>query len=318
MNWRALLQESESIVSPWTGGRVLRVGPRTWAIEGPLPQEHGWAEFTLSARKARFLSQAEARPEGLTGVLKGYLVGDRLVATDARMDPDPKTIVAGSERVHLIDPGLDRFVLVSAGRTHEGGPLIFIQQEMSLGPEAEVLQAFLDQRPSVGDVRGVVPALDAAFRMEVWQRGEAEKRRQELEEQRRKEDEERQREERRREMVERLGDGAGRREMALVDFEGAARAALAVGGAQYLDHRVARGRDEVVVKFRMDGKRFECTCDRFTLRIIDAGICLTAHYDDPDFEHGTRGDNYFTLESLPPVIRQADRERRLVIFRHVD
>ena len=66
----------------------------------------------------------------------------------------------------------------------------------------------------------------------------------------------------------------------------------------------------------MNARRFECTCDERTLQIIDAGICLTAHYDDPDFEEGTRGDTFFTLESLPAVIRQAEREHRLVVLRH--
>jgi hypothetical protein len=32
---------------------------------------------------------------------------------------------------------------------------------------------------------------------------------------------------------------------------------------------------------------------------------------------GFKGDDLFTLESLPVVVIQAQRERRLVIFRHV-
>ena len=51
---------------------------------------------------------------------------------------------------------------------------------------------------------------------------------------------------------------------------------------------------------------------------VDAGICLTAHYDDPDFESGTRGDTLFTLESLPPVIREANGDGVLVVFRHAE
>jgi hypothetical protein len=54
------------------------------------------------------------------------------------------------------------------------------------------------------------------------------------------------------------------------------------------------------------------------LRIIDSGICLTAHYDDPEFEAGTKGDGFFTLESLPSVIREAQRDGKLVVYRHVD
>ena len=318
MTWRTLLQkESEVLASPWVGGRVLRSGSRTWKIEGPLPPEHGWAKFTLQGRTARWVGPCDPAPEGLGHKVVGFLVGDRLVRSDSRVDPDPKKIVGESERVHLIDPGLDRFVLVSAGRSCDDGPLVFVQQEMPLGPELEVVSAFLDGKPSLADIKGVPPALDAAFRMELWQKAEAERRRKEVEERLRKEAEERAKEARRREIAERLGDGAGRREMAAVDFEAAARAALAVGGAEYLDHRGAIRRNEAVVRFRLNGRRFECTCDKHTLQIIDAGICLTAHGDDDEFEAGTKGDTFFSLESLPSVIREAEREGKLVVFRHV-
>jgi hypothetical protein len=68
----------------------------------------------------------------------------------------------------------------------------------------------------------------------------------------------------------------------------------------------------MVVRFRLLGRRFECTCDERTLRILDAGICLVDHAT------GERGDTRFTLESLPAVILEADRDDKLVVFRHVD
>jgi hypothetical protein len=80
----------------------------------------------------------------------------------------------------LIEPGLDRFVLVSAGRDSEVGPLVYWQQEMPLRPEQEVQAAFLDDKTTVADIAGVTPALDAAFRMECWQRVETARRRLEL------------------------------------------------------------------------------------------------------------------------------------------
>jgi len=316
MGWRDLLpnDEGETLVSPWLGGRSLRSGSRHWHIEGPLPREQGWAKFSLTGRIARFVTDAQAEALGHTVV--GYLVGDRLVPSGVRVDPDPKNIASCSERVNLIDPGLDRFVLVKAGRVSEDGPLVFLQQEMPLGPEQEVQTAFLDDKLSVQDIPGVPPALDAAFRMERWQRVEAETRRQELEERLRKEAEEQAREARRQELVEKLGDGAGRREMAQHDFEAAARAALAVGGAEFLDHRPAVRKNEMAVRFRLRNRRYECTCDRRTLQIIDAGICLTSHGND-GWDHGEKGDTFFSLESLPGVILEADREGKLVVFRHV-
>jgi hypothetical protein len=311
MGWRALLQTAdEKLASPWVGGRSLRRGERAWTIDGELPREHGWYTFELRSRTAAVQGPGE-NPSGLLGHrVRGYLVGDRIVDDHVRVDPDPARIIGCSEPVNLLEPGLDRFARVAAGRMFEGGPLVFDRQEMPLGPEEAVLQAFLDGKESVDDIPAVPPALDAAFRMEAYRRQQARRRREELERLRREEEERRAAEERRRALFEQLGDARGRREMARVDFGEAARAALAVGGAVYLDHRKAYGRNEMVVRFRLNGRRFECTCDARTLRIIDSGICL--------IDHGTgeKGDDYFTLESLPGVIEQAERERRLVVFRH--
>jgi class 3 adenylate cyclase len=88
------------------------------------------------------------------------------------------------------------------------------------------------------------------------------------------------------------------------------RAALAVGGAKLLDVRNSHVRGEHIVRYRLDRRRFECVCDE-RLHIIDSGICLR------DEHTGEQGDRRFTLESLPAVVRQAEREGRLVIFRHV-
>ncbi len=258
------------------------------------------------------MGEAEINPDLFCGLFRGFLVGDRFVKDDTQVNPDPVQIVSQSEPVHLVELGLDRFARVCVGRICSDGPLFYAHQEMPLGPEESVLQAFLDGKESVDNVPDVVPALDAAFRMECFQRAEARRRREELERQRQEEEARRVLEERRRELFERLGNGQGRREMAKEDFGEAARAALAVGGAEYLDHRRAPRRNEMVVRFRLQGRRFECVCDERTLRIIDAGICLTDHHT------GEKGDRYFTLESLPGVILQAQRERVLVVFRHVD
>lgn len=319
MTWRDLLQvEGETKVFPWVGGKALQGSDdRVWSIAGRTPREFGWYSFNLQGRRATVGDRVPAEPGLLGHKVQGYLVGDRIVIDGAKVDPDPKKIVACSEPVYLIDDGLDRFARVSAGRLHEGGSLIFYGLEMPLGPEGDVQNAYLDKAATVDAIPGVTPALDAAFRMESYQRAEAERRRIEEERIRREEEEKRAREEQRRKLVEQLGDGAGRRAMAHVDFDQAARAALAVGGAELLDTRRANQRGERVVKFRLDRRRFECTCDELTLRILDAGICLTAHYDDENFEGGTKGDTWFTLESLPGVIREAQAAGKLVVFRHV-
>ena len=311
MGWKDLLQKTdETLIFPWVGGRTLRSEARTWVLEGILPEEHGWCVFALDGRRAKLFGRTDPTPEVLNRPIQGYLVGDRLIPDGVWVDPDPAKILRYSERVWLVEPGLDRFVRISAGRTHEDGPLVYKGQEMPLGPENDVLSSFLDQKPSVNDIQGVVPALDAAFRMETWRRAEIERRRIEAERLRREQEERRAREERRQQLVKQLGDGAGRREMARVDFAEAAKAALAVGGAVFVDHRPSPQRNEMVVRYRLDGRRFECTCDSRTMQIIDAGVCLTDH------DTGERGDTFFTLESLPAVIREAERLGVLHVFRH--
>ena len=313
MSWKDLLQiKEETIVLPWIGGRSLRSSSRTWHIQGKNPREHGWYRFKLSGRVATLDGAVDPEPTTLQAFSSGYLVGDRFVGDSSRVNPDPAKIAEQTEPVFLLDPGLERFVRIRVGSVFEGGPFIFSGLEMPLGPEADVLDCFLSAEASVDRIPGVSPALDAAFRMETFQREEARRRREENERRLREEEARRAEAERREALIRQIGTGAGRRELATVDFAQAARAALAVGGAEYLDSRNAHLRNEKVVTFRFQDRRFECTCDARTLRIIYSGICLQDH------NTGERGDQYFTLESLPGVIAQAQRERRLVVFRHVD
>lgn len=308
MGWRDLLQaKDEHIVLPWVGGRSLRTYNRTWSLQGRLPPEYGWHKFQLTGRKARWAELTDPQVDVLRDFVEGYLVGDRFVPDHIGvLDRDLEKLSQLTEQVHLIDPGLDRFARIKAGRPCEEGPLVFEGLTFPLGPEDAVLEAFLDRKDSVADVLGVTPSLDAAFRWETWQRAEAERRRREEEERRAKE-------ERRQKIVESLGDGALRREVAIEDFEAAARAALAVGNAELLDFRKAHAKDEMVVRFRVERRRFECTCNAKTLRIIDAGICLIDHGDNE-----RRYDDQLTLESLPGVIREAQNIGRLVVFRRID
>ena len=311
MSWRDLLdQGGRSPAVPWLGGHKLRLGVREWDLMGFLPQEHGWYTFTLDGRRAADPLPAEPDMSNISSsVAVGFLVGDQLT-TDGPFIYDRSGVTFRGRTVHLIPEGLDRFTRVVAGNAYEGGPLVFRSQEMPLGPEDEVLAAFLDRAPSIDHIKNVTPALELAFRLECWVRDEAERVRRELAERRAREAAERAAAERRHELFKQLGDGAGRRAMARYDFAEAARAALAVGGAELLDARPGYEPGEKVVRYRLMGRRFECVCDEATLRIVDSGICLTSH------DTGVRYDDRFTLESLPPVIVEAERQGKLVIYRH--
>lgn len=313
MGWRQLLQQDdETRVLPWLGGSCLRDGRRSWRLAGARPGEPGWHRFAIAGRQAHWCEAASPAPERLGRPVQGFLVGDRLVPDGALLGPDLASLTRQSEVVHLLEAGLDRFARVAAARAWHGGPLVFVGLDFPVGPEDQVLAAYLDRADDLASIRGVPPALDAAFRIETLRRSESERRRREAEERRRLRELRGRRDARRQAIARHLGDGAQRRQVAIVDFDAAARAALAVGGAELLDSRPSYHRRERVLRFRFLGRRFECTCDAESLRIIDSGICL--------IDHGTgeRGDQRFTLESLPGVIRQADREGRLVVFRHVD
>ena len=310
MGWQDLLHEDAQLVAPWVGGAELRRGDRRWRIEGRVP-EHGWYVFNIGSRTCRIAHPTVPDVDLLVQRVRGYLVGDRLVLDSAAVPANPDAVADVGETVYLVAPGLDRFARVSAGRFYIGGPLVYVQQEFPLGPEVGVQAAFLDRRHSLQAVAGVTPALETAFRLESYQRAEVERRRAELERLRREEAERQAKERLRQKLLGQVGNGETRRQLAQIDFAAGARAALLAGQAEYLDHQQGRIQAEMVVRFRVDGRRFECVCDAATLRIVDSGICLTDH-------RGVKGDTRFTLESLPSVIREATRDRKLVVYRRVD
>jgi hypothetical protein len=307
VSWQSLLQEvPQHQTMPWVGGRQLFDRKRRYKLEGPLPPEHGWHRFEVGGtRRAVWSGPSDPDPDYDQGreTVRGFLVGDRLVPDGAAVIPDPDRLTDQAVAVHLVERGLDRFARGVAAR-EPGGPWVFVRVEFPLGPEPEVAAAYADRLGTVTHLAGVPPALDLAFRVCQRQR--------ELAEEARREAEARRVEEAREEEIRRrVGTGAGRRELAAIDFAGAARASLALSGAELLDERPARARGERTVQFRFRNRRFECVVDEQSLRVIDAGICLVDH------RTGERGDTRFTLESLPGVIAEAMNDGKLVVFRHV-
>ncbi len=306
MGWEDLLSESSGrLTAPWVGGRRIYSGSKAWRVQGNLPREFGFYVWDLNGRKATLVEQTEPDPSYGEGweVCKGYLVGDRFIHVESK-HWEVDELFDLSYPTFLVEPGLDRFTFVQVVRDPERRH-IYLEELFPLGPEDEVRRAFIDKKESLDGIKGVVPALDLAFRFASWQRQLQEERRAELE--RRRQEEERL--ERARQSI---GTGLGRRTLAVEDFEAAARAALSVGGAELLDIRPGRTRREAVVQYRYEHRRLECVADRVTLRIIDSGICLTDHRTQE------KGDTYFTLESLPSVVGEAIRDGKLVVYRHVD
>jgi hypothetical protein len=311
MSWKELLALERTVIAPWAGSSILTTKERTWDFKA-RPREHGWYLFTVFKNEVISFEKTDPDPTVLCKpILSGYLVGDRLITDETAKALAAKTTVEDvldkSTTVHLIDEGLDRFVRVSAAKLFPGlhSHLFFVRQEMGSEVDDLVLSSFLSESP-IDTLKGVPPALEAAFNIEAWRRAEAARRRAEIERKRREEQERIEKEARIQRIMQSSATSVGRRELAKEDFEAAARAALSVAGAALIDYRWQRKNKEAIVRFRLDGRSYECVCFSETLQIIDAGICLS------------HTDRTTTLESLPAIIREGDRIGRLVIFRHVN
>jgi hypothetical protein len=315
MSWKDLLSSGEEVTLPWVGGRKVHNWERTWNILGALPLEYGWYTFEISGGRGAELKEPielvepNLEFENKHRIVRGYLVGDRVVPDNARVDPDPNKLIRQTKPVFLVEYGLERFARAVSivGRDRK---LIYMRQEFPEGPELEVQEAYQDRLESLDHICGVSPALDLAFRWVSYQRIRIEERQRELERRRVEEERKREEEERMRQAMQSVGTGIGRRVLAGYNFNEAAKAALSVSGAEFLDARELDNH-EMVVQYRFMNRRLECIVEKLTLRVLDAGICLTDEYT------GEKGDTYFTLESLPAVVGQAINENVLVIYRHI-
>lgn len=304
MTWRDLVSEPQMFALPWLGGRQLALGVRRWHLDGELPPEHGWYLFDIGGGRRATFDSRRVRPHPipivpLAGTVRGIAIGDRFVPDDAAVPVNEDDLVAHCETVHLIDSMVQPFQAVLAARLYEGGPLVYDSPAMPEIASQALQQAFEDGRRDISAVQGVTPALDLAFRLLWKQRDDAERRRIEID-----------RLERLAELERAGGTAVGRRRLAVEDFERAARAALAAGGAEYLSHQQGARPTEMVVRFRTMHERFECVVDARSLAIVDAGICLV------DNRTGRRWDSSLSLESLPGVCREALENYVLHRFRY--
>ena len=313
MGWQDLLSEGgTSRTLPWLGGRQVHSHDRTWHIKGKLPKEFGWYDFETKGSRECTLKGPSDLDEGyLNGhpVVRGILVGDRIIPDNARVDPDPKRLIEQTEPVFCVPPGMDRFERVTTVRDRENR-LVFIRMEWPEASMMSVQEAYQDRKDSLEGVKDVVPSMDLAFRWMSFQRLEAEARQAEIERLQAEAEAKFAKEEQLRRLMKQTGTAEGRRALAVKDFQKAAKAALQVSGAELLDVIATHKAKEVRVQYRFRNRRLECVVNRETLGVLDAGVCLDDH-------RGTKGDTWFTLESLPGVIGEALDRHKLVVWRHV-
>jgi len=316
MSWKELLSKTKQEVLPWFGLSTIHNAYRSWTLVGDSPLEHGWYKFDVTAGRAATLASPEPQPGNLEWAdgqqkIKGYVVGGRFIPDGRRVITDPSKLVQQTQPLYCIEPGLERFARATAVLDRHTY-LVFMQQEFPEAADEEVTIAYRERRSSLKGIKGVTPALDLAFRWMTHQRNVVEERRRQLELLREEEEKKIAEAERYQKLLKESGSAVGRRAIAEQDFETAAREALNISGATLLDARPSKNRGEMVVQYRFDHRGLECVVDAKTLRVIDAGICLTDEYT------GEKGDARFTLESLPGVVREAIRAGSLVVWRHAD
>ena len=225
MTYTALLAPPAERSLLWLGGAVLYAPERRYRVVGNTPATHGWWTFKVGGgRFATLLGAGPSDPafERVGPHRQGWLVGDRLILDDARVEPDGD-LFTQTRHVHLVEPGLARFERVAVVELPEG-MLVYLWPLLPLGPESAVEVAYVERLETVDGIRGVPPGLDLAFRFVSQERAWLEARREVLRVAR-------EAQARHEAAVQQIGTGAGRRALAATDFQAAAQAALAVGGA---------------------------------------------------------------------------------------
>lgn len=309
VDWQKFLGARAERVLPWFGDPELDAPDRRLRLTAP-PAHPGWWRFALDGRQATPLGPAE--PEGLETLprARGHLLGAgdelRLVGDDAH-----------ASRVWFPPPDEPPPLAPCSARRWPGGQLLFEQLELE-DEACEAARRALEDGRGLRAVKGVPASLRAAFgyaltaaraararvaieplelraRVAALAEGgpaavDAELGRIEAERSRY-----------RRARVASV-DAAAAASGPAGGAEERARQALRAAGAELLRlRRLAEGQLEVVYRF-LD-TRFVSVVDARTLRVVDAGVCLSDR------------DDLVTLDSLPGVIREGAETGQLVILR---
>jgi hypothetical protein len=320
-DYRRFLGTSTEEVWPYFGGPFVETGIRRLRLAEPA--QPGYWRFTISGRTARALGPAEAPDLAHLPAVRGHAVRGYLA-------------VAGgaAELLALGPPDEPLLFAPEVARRWPSGELVFDVWDFESGVEDQAREAF-ESRGTLAAVKGAPAALRAAFGYAVLLRtaeeqgvparpaearahlaaladeGEPAARRVLglLQAER-----ERQRRTASGPAAPGLtSEGRARREGVASRAQGPARAERAqrdseerVADALYGAHAGVRGMrwlagDLLEVRYDLDGERFVSIVESGTMRVVDAGICLSGH------------DRDLTLDSLPSAIREAARTRQLNI-----
>ncbi len=322
MDYRKFLSKDETLVLPYFGGTRVDAKDRSFRIETDDTTTNlapGWWRFRVNGRRA--VPQEPHAPDDLGSLpavrghyFEGWIAKDGKSCLPIALPPDDEP--APLSRV--------------TARRWYSGELLFDTTDLEDDAELAARDA-LDAGRALGDIKGVVPSLRAAFgyalglrvarglRIDVSPRELAGKVtaiaeggdavvaamfEQMLEERRRAEEETRRR----------AAEAAAAARIAGIveqarpidrrrDPVNAADQALAGAGARMIAaRRIERG-TQLDVTYEVDGTRILTIVNADSLQVIDPGVCLAnAH-------------RVLTLDAMPSVIREAIEEDHLNITR---
>lgn len=298
VSWQELLSTEPRIVTaPWFGGTSIFLPDSSAFTVDRAPPTHGFYAWKVAARRAVLEGEAET-PEVRTR--HGYLVGST-VRTEHALTRRSKKI--GSSFVTRVFLAQDVLPFTRVQLTVWGPDVVCLGAAMPVGDEDIARQAYEEQRAFTGrpilcDVHADLTRVREARERAAREYQERLRREQEAADAR--------------ERARRAAEEAAR---LATTVEGRARLALAVTRSTLLSITRQRELQTYDVRYVVDGQRLACVVDE-RLRVVDSGICLRAEYDSDEWDEGTKGDTWLTLESLPSVVREAERLGRLVIYRH--
>lgn len=321
MDYRTFLAKDETLALPYFGGTRVDAAARSFRLDetgNPNPAA-GWWRFRITGRRAAPIEPTSPEDLGALPAVRGHYF-DGWIATD------------GKTCLRLALPPDDEPAPLSrvTARQWYSGELLFDTTDLEDEAELAARDALDAGRP-LGDIKGIVPSLRAAFGYALGLRVARELRIDAtprelaarvvtiaeggrevvaqlfatlLEERRRAEEEARRR----------AAEAAAAARIAGIvdqarpidrrrDPVNAADQALAGAGARMISaRRIERG-TQLDVTYDVDGTRILTIVHADSLQVIDPGVCLAnAH-------------RVLTLDAMPSVIREAIEEDHLNITR---
>lgn len=306
------------VVLPYFGGTRVDAKDRKFAVDGELAP--GWWRFQIAGRRAVPMEPATPGDLGSLPIMRGHWV-------------DGWIVIDGRTLGRFALPADDEPAALSrvTARRWYSDDLLFDTTEFEDDAELAARAALEDRRP-LGDLKGIVPSLRAAFgyalgmivarelsieislreltprvvqiaeggRAVVTEMFEAllEARRREAEEQRHREAETA--------AAQRLASAVkGARVVRSRGHDPEQRAddVLDKARARMITCRRVAGGAQLDITYEVDGTRIMSLVETTTLQVIDPGICLSGAH------------RVLTLDAMPSVVREAIEEDHLNITR---